>query len=57
MLSPEQILAERVRAAVIAVFGEDFADTDPLIRPCRKLRRASRHDDGAPAVTMKDEET
>jgi len=33
MADPQEVLAERVRAAIIAAFGADHADADPLIRP------------------------
>ncbi len=33
MADPQEVLAERVRAAVTAAFGADHADADPLIRP------------------------
>jgi arginyl-tRNA synthetase len=33
MADPQEVLAERVRAAIAAAFGADYAGTDPLIRP------------------------
>jgi arginyl-tRNA synthetase len=33
MADPQEVLGERVRAAVSAAFGADHADADPLIRP------------------------
>jgi arginyl-tRNA synthetase len=33
MADPQQVLASRVRDAVVAAFGVSHADTDPLIRP------------------------
>jgi arginyl-tRNA synthetase len=33
MADPQEVLAARVRAAVMAAFGAGYADTDPLIRP------------------------
>src|SRR5438105_3945785 len=33
MADPQQVLAERVRDAIVAVFGADYRDADPLIRP------------------------
>src|SRR5215470_8602898 len=33
MADPQEVLAERVRAAITAAFGADYAGTDPLIRP------------------------
>ena len=33
MADPQEVLAERVRAAIIAAFGPDHAGADPLIRP------------------------
>jgi arginyl-tRNA synthetase len=33
MADPQEVLAERVRAAIIAAFGAGHADADPLIRP------------------------
>jgi arginyl-tRNA synthetase len=33
MADPQEVLGERVRAAVTAAFGADHADADPLIRP------------------------
>jgi arginyl-tRNA synthetase len=33
MADPQQVLAQRVRDALIASFGPDFGDADPLIRP------------------------
>ena len=33
MADPQEVLAERVRAAITAAFGADHAGTDPLIRP------------------------
>jgi arginyl-tRNA synthetase len=30
---PQQVLAQRVHAAIVASFGPDFGDADPLIRP------------------------
>jgi arginyl-tRNA synthetase len=33
MADPQQVLAQRVRDAIVASFGPDFADADPLIRP------------------------
>jgi len=33
MADPQEVLAARVRAAVTAAFGADYAATDPLIRP------------------------
>jgi arginyl-tRNA synthetase len=33
MADPQQVLAERVRDAIVAAFGAALRDTDPLIRP------------------------
>jgi arginyl-tRNA synthetase len=33
MADPQQVLAQRVHDAIVASFGPDFADADPLIRP------------------------
>jgi arginyl-tRNA synthetase len=33
MADPQQVLAQRVREAILASFGPDFGDADPLIRP------------------------
>ena len=33
MTSPAQILALRVQGALVAAFGDEYADADPLIRP------------------------
>ena len=33
MADPQQVLAQRTRDAIVAAFGADYADTDPLIRP------------------------
>ena len=33
MADPQQVLAQRVRGALVASFGPDFGDADPLIRP------------------------
>ena len=33
MADPQQVLAERVHDASVALFGPDFGDADPLIRP------------------------
>jgi arginyl-tRNA synthetase len=33
MADPQQVLAQRVRAAIVASFGPDFGDANPLIRP------------------------
>ncbi len=33
MTDPQQVLAQRVHAAIVASFGPDFGDADPLIRP------------------------
>ena len=33
MADPQEVLATRVRAAIIAAFGDGYADADPLIRP------------------------
>jgi arginyl-tRNA synthetase len=33
MADPQQVLAQRVRAAIVASFGPDLGDADPLIRP------------------------
>src|SRR4029077_12297231 len=33
MADPQQVLAQRVRDAIVASFGPDFGDADPLIRP------------------------
>ena len=63
MPDPQQVLAQRVQAALGAAFGEEFADADPVIRPsqfadyqanaplalAKRLRRAPR--DVAAAVT------
>ncbi|WP_141578489.1 arginine--tRNA ligase [Actinomadura sp. WMMA1423] len=54
--SPAQVLADRLRVALISAFGEEYAGTDPLIRPsdhadwqanvamalAKRLRRAPR---------------
>src|SRR6266568_4905210 len=33
MADPQQVLAQRVHDAIVASFGHDFGDADPLIRP------------------------
>ena len=33
MADPQQVLAERVRDAIVAAFGAEYRDADPLIRP------------------------
>jgi arginyl-tRNA synthetase len=33
MADPQEVLAERVRTALAAAFGAEYADADPLIRP------------------------
>src|SRR5215471_16300830 len=33
MADPQQVLAQRMHAAIVASFGPDFGDADPLIRP------------------------
>jgi arginyl-tRNA synthetase len=33
MADPQQVLAQRVRAATVATFGPEYRDADPLIRP------------------------
>jgi arginyl-tRNA synthetase len=33
MADPQQVLAQRVRDAIVASFGSDYGDADPLIRP------------------------
>ena len=33
MADPQEVLAERVRAALAAAFGAEYADADPVIRP------------------------
>src|SRR6516164_5412065 len=33
MADPQQVLAQRVHAAIVASFGSGFGDADPLIRP------------------------
>ena len=33
MADPEQVLAQRVRDAIVASFGPEYGDADPLIRP------------------------
>ena len=33
MADPQQVLARRVHDAIVASFGPDFSDADPLIRP------------------------
>ena len=33
MADPQEILAARVRAALVAAFGAEYADADPVIRP------------------------
>ena len=33
MTDPQQVLADRVRGALGAAFGADYASADPLIRP------------------------
>ena len=33
MDDPQQVLAQRVHDAIVAAFGLDFGDADPLIRP------------------------
>jgi arginyl-tRNA synthetase len=33
MADPQQVLSERVRDAIVASFGPEFGDADPLIRP------------------------
>ena len=63
MPDPQQVLAQRVQAALGTAFGEEFADADPVIRPsqfadyqanaplalAKRLRRAPR--EVAAAVT------
>ncbi|HEY3686346.1 MAG TPA: arginine--tRNA ligase [Streptosporangiaceae bacterium] len=63
MPDPQQVLAQRVQAALASAFGDEFADADPVIRPsqfadyqanaplalAKRLRRAPR--DVAAAVT------
>ena len=31
--NPRQVLAQRVRDVIVALYGPGFADADPLIRP------------------------
>src|SRR6201982_3138486 len=33
MADPQQVLAQRVHDALVASFGPDYGDADPLIRP------------------------
>jgi arginyl-tRNA synthetase len=33
MADPQQVLARRVRDAIVASFGPDYGETDPLVRP------------------------
>ena len=33
MADPQQVLGARVRDALVAAYGADYADADPLIRP------------------------
>src|ERR1700722_2397347 len=33
MADPQQVLGARVRDALVAAYGPDYADADPLIRP------------------------
>src|SRR5207248_8105505 len=33
MADPQEVLAQRVQAAIAAAFGPDYAGTDPVIRP------------------------
>src|SRR6516225_4413831 len=33
MADPQQVLAQRVHDAIVASFGPDYGDADPLIRP------------------------
>ncbi|MBB6173757.1 arginyl-tRNA synthetase [Nocardiopsis mwathae] len=33
MADPQEVLAQRVRSALAAAFGDEFAETDPVIRP------------------------
>src|ERR1700745_4485080 len=33
MADPQRVLAQRVHDAIVASFGPDFGDADPLIRP------------------------
>src|SRR5215470_20333514 len=33
MADPQQVLAQRVHDAIVASFGPEFGDADPLIRP------------------------
>ncbi len=33
MADPQQVLGSRVRDALVAAFGADYASADPLIRP------------------------
>ena len=33
MVDPQQVLAQRVHEAIVASFGPDFGDADPVIRP------------------------
>src|ERR1700751_4516304 len=33
MVDPQQVLAQRVHHAIVASFGPDFGDADPVIRP------------------------
>jgi arginyl-tRNA synthetase len=56
MADPQEVLSQRVGAAIVAAFGSDYADADPLIRPsafadfqsnvalplAKRLRRGSR---------------
>ena len=33
MADPQQVLAQRVHDAIVASFGPEYGDADPLIRP------------------------
>jgi arginyl-tRNA synthetase len=33
MADPQQVLGARVRDALVAAYGADYGDADPLIRP------------------------
>ena len=33
MADPQEVLAQRVHDAIVATFGPDYRDVDPLIRP------------------------
>ncbi len=33
MANPQEVLAERVHDAIVAAFGPEYGDADPLIRP------------------------